>query len=128
MDAVIFDGRQLTGNGFEFTPIGQEGRFSYLRLSVSAGAHTILSAGCGVIATAYGYGEIESYAYSGGASFTTINASPIPDGGCLNDTIFFNPGLSPFRYSFDWDLGDGTRSTEAQFNHITTDWGLIPSG
>jgi len=80
----------------------------------------------GVIATAYGYGNLESYAYSGGASFSKINANPIPEGGCLNDTIAFDTGLSPLRYTFDWDLGDGTTSTQARFNHIYDQLGAYP--
>lgn len=57
----------------------------------------------GVIATAYGYGNVESYAYGGGASFKPLNAqSLIPEGGCLNDTLFFDTKLPVPRYSFLW--------------------------
>ena len=126
IEAVVFDGTRLVDAGFEFLPVGADERFSFVRLSVSVGAHTISSEGCGVIATAYGYGDVESYAYSGGASFSSINASPIPDGGCLNDTIVFDPGLSPFRYSFDWDLGDGTKRTDARFMHVYDSLGSYP--
>jgi hypothetical protein len=101
-------------------------QFSYVRALVGAGAHTIISQGCGVIASAYGYGEAESYSYSGGASFAKINANLIPEGGCLNDTIFFDTGLNEPRHSFEWDLGDGTLTTEGVFQHFYENLGSYP--
>ncbi len=125
-EVIIFDGQKLTDRGVNFTPVGAKGDFSYARVSVAAGAHTISSDGCGVIATAYGYGFAESYAYSGGASFSNINANPIPEGGCLNDTVFFDTGLSPARYNFQWDLGDGNQTREAKFEHFYPNLGSYP--
>ena len=92
MDLVYFDG-QLLNDLSPFQQVGSNDDYSYAQIKVNTGAHTITSQGCGVIATAYGYGEVESYAYSGGASFSPINSDPIPDGGCLNDTVFFDTGI-----------------------------------
>ncbi|MFT5169231.1 MAG: hypothetical protein ACI8P3_004479, partial [Saprospiraceae bacterium] len=114
---VTFDGQPVPGSA-ETGMVGLADEFTYARLQVNTGAHTIIADGCGVIATAYGYGEVESYAYSGGASFKNININPIPEGGCLNDTINFDAKLSANRYSFIWDLGDGTTTTAAIFNHF----------
>lgn len=125
-DFVTFDGTPLVSQGVDFFPVAGNPDYSFARVFVNAGAHTIISEGCGVIATAYGYGNVESYAYSGGASFSKINANPIPEGGCLNDTIFFNTGLSPVRYNFTWDLGDGTTSTEARFQKFYGQLGSYP--
>jgi gliding motility-associated-like protein len=122
---VTFDGQPITTSA-ETGTIGLADEFTYARLQVSAGAHTITSDACGVIATAYGYGEVESYAYSGGASFKNINNNPIPEGGCLNDTIYFDTKLSTNRYSFIWDLGDGTTTTEAVFSHFYPNLGTYP--
>ena len=44
----------------------------------------------------------------------------------MNDTIFFDTKLSPARYSFFWDLGDGTTTTEAAFSHFYPDLGYYP--
>ena len=125
-EIIIFDGQKLIDRGVSFFPVGTKGDFSYARVSVAAGAHTISSEGCGVIATAYGYGFAESYAYSGGASFSNINANPIPEGGCLNDTVFFDTGLPSTRYNFQWDLGDGNRTREAKFEHFYPNLGAYP--
>ncbi len=122
---VTLDGVVITDNYITQT-IGDDDEFTYASIRVSTGAHTIISEGCGVIATAYGYGDVESYAYSAGASFKPINANPIPDGGCLNDTIFFDTGLSAARYSFFWDLGDGNFSTEGEFAHFYPELGTYP--
>lgn len=122
---VTFDGLELQ-NLTTINTVGLNGEFAYAQLQVGSGAHTIISQGCGVIATAYGYGNLESYAYNGGASFREINANPIPEGGCLNDTIFFNTGLPENRYSFWWDLGDGTTTTESVFTHFYGALGAYP--
>ncbi len=126
IDFVRFDGTTLAERGETIRPVSGNEDFSYVRIRVPPGAHTIISEGCGVIATAYGYGNLESYAYSGGASFSKINANPIPEGGCLSDTITFDAGLSPLRYTFFWDLGDGTTSREAKFGHIYDALGDYP--
>ncbi len=122
---VTLDGMVIEDN-FPTQIIGENGEFTFAQMPVPTGSHTIISEGCGVIATAYGYGDVESYAYSAGASFKPINANPIPDGGCLNDTIYFDTGLSPVRYDFFWDLGNGHFSTESQFTHFYPELGSYP--
>ncbi|MEM6806771.1 MAG: gliding motility-associated C-terminal domain-containing protein, partial [Bacteroidota bacterium] len=119
-DSVFFDGQNISN---QFLSIGGNTDYVYASLSVQAGTHTITSSGCGVIATAYGYGQFESYAYSAGASFLPLNASPIPEGACLNDTVFFSTGLPEDRVAVQWDFGDGTTSSELEPLHIYTDLG-----
>ncbi|MBK8557855.1 MAG: gliding motility-associated C-terminal domain-containing protein [Lewinellaceae bacterium] len=123
---VLFDGQTLANLGVAVQTVGGNPDFSYARLKVSTGAHTMISSGCGLIATAYGYGSIESYAYSGGASFSKLNASPFPDGSCLNDTLWLDTGLRPPRYTFNWDLGDGTSSSAATLGHVYPNLGTYP--
>ena len=85
-DLIYFDGQPMSSQGVNWETIGD---FAFTSLRVGNGAHTLYSQGCGVTASAYGYGEYESYAYSGGASFTEINANPIPEGGCFEIPISF---------------------------------------
>ena len=125
VETVTIDGISVADN-YTVQTIGLDGEFAYARIPVATGAHTIISQGCGVSATAYGYGNVESYAYGGGASFKDINANPIPEGGCLNDTILFDTGLPPERYSFQWDLGDGTTSDKPVLQHIYDGLGSYP--
>lgn len=125
-DLIFFDNQQLSSMGVSFNTLGDEGDFVYAIIPTTAGAHTLFTQGCGIIAMAYGYGDVESYAYSGGASFSDINANPIPEGGCLNDTIQFDSGLPEDRYNVFWNLGDGTTSEEHKFDYIYPDLGSYP--
>ncbi len=113
--AIILDDVAIAAD--RFAPVLGNNDFSYAVLPVGPGKHHLTSQGCGVLATAYGYGNFESYAYGGGASFSKLNANPIPEGGCLSDTIFFDAGLPTQRYDFQWDLGDGNTRTEPKFIH-----------
>jgi len=122
-DLVFLDGQPILSFGVNYTTLGNAGDFAYVTVPVSPGAHTIYTQGCGIIAMAYGYGDIESYAYSGGAAFLDINENQIPKGGCVNDTVFFDSGLPPVRYNVTWDLGDGTSSEEHEFQHVYTELG-----
>ena len=126
IDVTFFDGQPISNLGLVL-PVTGNPDFSYARPSVQTGPHTIISGGCGIIATAYGYGNVESYAYGGGASFKPINAtSLIPEGGCLNDTIYFTTEFTPPRFEVSWDLGDGTSSTSSSFSHVYQDLGSYP--
>ena len=123
---VTVDGNAIP-NSAKVESVGIDGFYSYISMQVSAGAHTVVSDGCGIIATAYGYGPAESYAYSGGASFNSINVNPIPDGGCLNDTVFFNANLPEERYSFLWDLGDDVTFDSPSFEIFYDELGSYPA-
>lgn len=125
IEVTTFDGADLSSVA-TINSIGADDQFSYVTIPVSVGTHTITSLGCGVIASAYGYGDAESYAYSGGASFRPINFNAIPEGGCLNDTILFDSELSPNRFEFYWDLGDGNFSTLSKFEHKYPGLGTYP--
>ena len=118
---TTLNGQPVENFGVSFLPIGATGEFSYVSIRVDAGAHTITNEGCGVIANAYGYGEAESYSYGGGANFVPVNdgePNPFPVGGCVNDTLYFDVGLSEDKYFFSWDFGDGTIATGPRPVHI----------
>lgn len=114
---IYLDGQLMLSLGAQFNTFLANPEYSYASHQVSAGAHTIITDGCGVIVSAYGYGDAESYAYSGGASFRAINSVPIPDGSCLSDTMIFDSQLSAQRFSVEWDLGDGTRASGVKVKH-----------
>jgi len=124
---ITLDGTNLIQSGQSFIDIGMGSGFSFIQVEVQDGAHTIISDGCGVIATAYGYGEFESYAYSGGASFREINENPLPEGGCLNDTVFFELDLPEDRYSIEWDIGVIPPVSKRAFWHIYDALGSYPA-
>ncbi|MEM7659378.1 MAG: gliding motility-associated C-terminal domain-containing protein, partial [Bacteroidota bacterium] len=119
INSVTLDGNLVTG----FSEVVANPDYSVASVQVFAGSHTLIASGCGLIATATGYGELESYAYSAGASFKNINVNPIPVGGCLNDTLQFDTGLPEGRGLAIWDFGDGTGSAELAPTHIYTELG-----
>ncbi len=91
--------------------------YSFFSLKVNAGSHLIINKGCGVIASAYGYGSAESYAYGGGANFRPLNAAPIIEGACLNDTVTFDARLDSTKVRITWDFGDGSSSSLHKPSH-----------
>lgn len=119
---VLLDGAPIT-DPLEVVPGGE---YSFYRVRVGVGNHTITSAGCGVIVTVYGYGDVESYSYSGGAAFRSINSNPIVEGGCLNDTITFGTGLDTLRFRHTWTLEDGTTETRESFTRFYDQLGEFP--
>ncbi len=123
---ITLDGQTLAALSVVMQPLAANPAFSFASIEVDPGDHTLISVGCGVNVIAYGYGEMESYAYSGGANFRPLDANPIPIGGCLHDTISFDAGLRPPRYAFSWDLGDGFTTTEAAFDHRYNALGNYP--
>ncbi len=118
------DNRPLGFYNTSFQSIGPNDDFAYAQIEVQDGPHTLIGGGCGVIAIAYGYGFAESYAYGGGANFTKINNLPLPEGACLNDTVFFDSGLPKDRYSVVWDFGNGQSSTEHKDTQIYNQLGM----
>ncbi|MCB0840296.1 MAG: PKD domain-containing protein, partial [Bacteroidetes bacterium] len=119
--SVYVDGNKVSGSSFEVVAGNTDYAFAQLR--VGAGTHNLHNTGCGMIATAYGYGRYESYSYSGGANFKKINLNPIPEGGCLNDTLFFTTGLPLGKAMAEWDFGDGFYSNQLEPAHIYTELG-----
>lgn len=116
--SLVLDGNPVVGSGKNFQVLAGNSDYAFITFSVGTGSHTLYSQGCGLIASAYGYGNYESYAYSGGANFRKINFNALPDGGCLNDTIFFSTGLPQDRFTTFWDFGDGTETDEFEPTHI----------
>lgn len=111
------DGKELRDFNTHFITMGSSAEFSYAIIELAQGAHTLLGGGCGLIASAYGYGQAESYAYGGGANFYKINSVQSDDGACFGDSILFSSGLPENRFSVSWDLGDGQTSVQHRFSH-----------
>jgi len=68
-DKTLLDGANIA-NRFEVVPVNPE--YSYAIINISGGSHT-LSNPDGFIAYVYGFGFLESYGYSVGASLNNLN-------------------------------------------------------
>ncbi|WP_226333214.1 PKD domain-containing protein [Echinicola marina] len=125
VDQTRLDGRDISG---EFSPVPFNPDYEFARINIYSGTHK-LSNPEGFIAYVYGFGEIESYGYSVGASLENLNFLVEPEYefevvgnkvACLNASSLW--GIAPenpiFTY-FTWDFGDGSVIKEGQeVNHI----------
>ncbi len=102
----------------QFVPINSE--YSYLIHDVTTSSvinpsHRITADG-GFVAIAYGYGNVESYAYLGGADLKNLNqfvqiVNPVTQqalgSGCVNQSYSLGLVLPYITNSLSWDLGNG---------------------
>lgn len=115
--SLLLDGN-LISSSFHiatFNPV-----YSYAKIAVSAGSHTLeCIGGQGFIAYAYGLGIHESYAYSVGANMIDLTNSVFVDGQriiasnstvdiCQHDTVPFVAVASNQTDSIVWLFDDGT--------------------
>jgi len=109
---VTLDGANISGN---FTPFPSNAAYSYARINIGAGDHTLTSPG-GALANVYGWGNAESFGYCAGASLKNltndfdIDESPT----CINDPIDFSAVPDPLTAGFEWDFGDGSAVVSGQ--------------
>ena len=67
---LTLDGTPISS---EFKPVPQKAEFSYARIQVAHGSHTLEATEGGFVAHIYGLGEYESYAYSAGSNSKMLN-------------------------------------------------------
>ncbi len=111
--SVRLDGYDISGR---FSTVPYSPDYSYAKVSVSAGNHTLRSSE-GLIAYVYGYGNNESFGYPTGAGLTNLNlnfqvmddhGASVPfDQVCHNSEVWFNPETDFEFTEFQWDFGDG---------------------
>lgn len=119
-DQTVLDGRNI-GNEFKVVP-GNPG-FSYAVVRIVSGSHTLTNPE-GFIGYVYGFGYLESYGYSVGASLNNLNF--VAEGkyefevngdqvACLNEegTWTITPDNEAFQF-FIWDFGDGSEPREGK--------------
>lgn len=122
---VLLDGRPISDFGGEFSVLRPNPEYAYASVELRSGSHTLESSRCGVSAIAYGYGDVESYAYNGGSSFFKFNAELPPLDACVGDPVSVSLDLNPERFSFEWDLGDGSVSAGANPEHTYQNTGTF---
>lgn len=113
-NATRLDGGNI---GNRFSPIPGNEDYSYARVNIGAGVHTLSNMG-GLIAYVYGFGYIESYGFAVGASLDNLNFLTNSDYefevvgdrvACLGQEGMWEivPENELFTF-FTWDFGDGT--------------------
>ncbi|MGV3541518.1 MAG: PKD domain-containing protein [Rufibacter sp.] len=103
------DGQAIT----QWNPIPANPSYSYAQADVAAGNHT-LQADSGFTAIAYGFANVESYAYSAGANLKDLTKyiTPVPsagaqyNSGCALEPVKFKVEVPYTPTSLTWDFGD----------------------
>ena len=133
---------QLDGNSISshFITVPSNTDFSYARIEINHGAHTLNSISSGeengFVAHVYGLGSWESYSYSVGSIVTNIPpqlivndllSSDYPNGFricCNEDSIFtFNLNIDYIPSNVIWNFGDGTTGSGYPINHQYNEFG-----
>ncbi|MFC0261984.1 PKD domain-containing protein [Fontibacter flavus] len=119
-EQTLLDGISV---GNQFIPVPGNPEFSYARVKVSEGSHT-LSNPDGIIGYAYGSGFIESYGYSAGASLNNLNFETEvkydfevtgDKVACLAETGAWTVlPRNPKFVNFEWTFGDGSEMKEGK--------------
>jgi|GEM_PF-3753883 len=95
----------------EFRPIPANPAYSYARLEVPKGNHTIRS-DSGFIAYVYGFGERDSYSYSGDVMLSNITLQiEGPREVCVGAPAVFKGTARGTVNEWRWNFADGTRAT-----------------
>lgn len=122
---MVMNGQNIA---FRFSEVASYPEYSFAKIQLGAGVHTLSNPLGGFVAHAYGFGRGESYAFSLGVHSQELvsqiivndeNAALHPSGFdiCQNDAPEFD-----IQTSFDcslaqWDFGDGTTGTGYPITH-----------
>ncbi len=122
--SILFDGASIA---HLFQPVPFDEFYSYATVPTGAGQHTLTSE-LGVVASVYGYGELEGYGYSAGAE--RLIGCPLPTIRALGDTIFCDGSsvtldAGPGYRKYEWSNGETTQqitvATGGEYSVITVD-------
>lgn len=122
---MLLDGNSIAS---EFQPVNGNSTYSFARVSIEHGSHTLSTTGDGFVAHVYGLGERESYAYSVGTRTINLStqmivngqlASDFPDGFdiCKNEPVYFNINANFDVTQANWTFGDGQTGTGSPISH-----------
>ena len=129
-DAENVAGMQLDNSNIasQFSTVSGNSDYSYARIQVEHGSHTLTNTNGGFVAHVYGLGHCESYAYSVGAMAKNLTSNLVINGQNITDfmdgytlcdegeiSFLLNLNYNPSQVI--WDLGDGTIATGTQVSH-----------
>jgi len=121
---------QLDGNSIfsEFQTVSGNSDYSYARVPIAHGSHTLSTTGSGFVAHVYGLGDDESYAYSVGSRVINLSTQMLVNGQLSSD---FPEGFDVYKgepvnfdlnVNFDltqanWTFGDGQTGSGTPLSH-----------
>lgn len=130
VDSDKVAGMELDGSSIasRFQVVAGNSDYSYARIQVNHGSHTLSNSKGGFVAHVYGLGEYESYAYSVGSMAKNLTsqllvdnqaAADYPNGFdvCGTDPVVFNLDLNYGYSRVHWDFGDGQEGDVCPITH-----------
>ena len=130
-DAEHVAGMQIDGGSIasQFTPVEGNTDYSYARIQVEHGSHTLKNTNGGFVAHVYGLGSYESYAYSVGSMVKNLTSQLIINGEyssnypngytlCDDGNVTFELNLNFVPSQVNWNLGDGNTATGTEVAHF----------
>lgn len=113
----------------QFQPVAGNSDYSYARVQVNHGSHTISNTDGGFVAHVYGVGIDESYAYSVGSMVKNLTSQLIINGEyssnypngytlCDDGNVTFELNLNFVPSQVNWNLGDGNTATGTEVAHL----------
>lgn len=126
-DTDKVSGMQLDGESItsQFQSVLGNSYYSFARIQLNHGTHTLSNRNSGFVAHVYGLGEAESYAYSVGSMVKILSSQMLVDGQitfeqydiCGNKEITFDLDLN-FNFSHvHWKFGDGNEGDICPISH-----------
>ena len=132
-------GMRLDANSIssQFQPVSGNSDYSFARVDVNHGSHTLYNQNGVFVAHVYGLGDDESYGYSVGSmainltSQMTVNGQSItqhPNGffACIDDEISFELNLNYTFSQANWTFGDGGTGSGSPVTHSYSTPGDYP--
>ena len=129
-DTDKVSGMRLDGNNIasQFTQVNGNANYSFARIEIMHGSHTLSNTIGRFVAHVYGLGSAQSYAYSvGGMAINLtsqlliedIPSSQLPNGYdvCQGEAVHFNLQLNYNMSMANWNFGDGGTSSGCPVTH-----------
>lgn len=124
VSAMMLDGVNVSRY---FSVVGSNSSYSYARIPISYGSHTLENAVGGFVAHVYGLGQYESYSYTVGSNAVNLSSSlnvagarffsSGVDGFCVGQEADFSLLSDLNISSAQWSFGDGTSAEGLQASH-----------
>jgi len=108
----------LDGSPRPFAAVPANPAYSYARVPITQGNHTIVS-DSGFVAMVYGFGSYESYGYNVGFNLKNLlyDFTVSDDTVCPGESVTFTTVSYPNIIDYNWDFGDGTTGNGLSVTH-----------
>ena len=131
VNTVLLDGNNIAS---QFQTVSGNSDYSFARVAIEHGSHTLFTFGSGFVAHVYGLGDDESYAYSVGSNaaqelYTNIlvnGQTASDDMNVCDNTVIFDLNYNYDVSQVNWSFGDGQTGSGIPITHEFANLGDYP--